>query len=363
MQQEQKRLKIAYICGYSEDAYGGVQTVVPQYLEHMAQVADVSILSIGTKKFESTEKYKVLLNEDAFWKQSFDLVVFHEVYYIPYHRIARKLIKKQIRYIVIPHGSLTREAQMQKTLLKKVFNLVWGNYFIKNASMIQFLSESERQRSSNFNIKKSEVIPNGIDNVKIVERKRNETEKKLKLLFIGRLSIYYKGLDLLLEACSTIREQMLRYNVQLDIYGTDFENGKVQLKKWVKEYQLESCVHIHDGIYGEEKHDILLSHDIFIQPSRSEGLPMGILEAMEYGLPVIVTPGTTFYDIVKEEDCGWSVQGTVQDIANCMSDIIEDKSGIKRMSLNAQMLVARKYTWEKIIDMTCACYSNVVNRL
>ena len=55
------------------------------------------------------------------------------------------------------------------------------------------------------------------------------------------------------------------------------------------EYKVGDIVKLHDPVFGEEKINTLLKSDIFIQLSRKEGLPLGILETMNAGLPVILT--------------------------------------------------------------------------
>jgi glycosyltransferase involved in cell wall biosynthesis len=124
-----------------------------------------------------------------------DLIVFHEVYYWQYIFISAQLRKLKIPYIIIPHGSLTDNAQKYKLLKKKIGNNFFFNKFINGAKAIQYLSKNELE-NSNFG-KMKFVGSNGVEiphNYKI-----NFNVDKIIITFIGRLNIYYKGLDLLLN--------------------------------------------------------------------------------------------------------------------------------------------------------------------
>ena len=51
---------------------------------------------------------------------------------------------------------------------------------------------------------------------------------------------------------------------------------------------------------GKSKEQVLLDADVFIQTSRTEGLPTAVLEAMSYKIPVLITKGTGLYDDIKK---------------------------------------------------------------
>jgi glycosyltransferase involved in cell wall biosynthesis len=348
-------MRIFYVCGYGKGVTGGVQTVVPEYIRNMSKVSEVNVLSLGGKIFDAEN---VIYNEEAFFKKTdmIDLVIFHEVYYIKFFYIAEKLYNKNIPYIVIPHGSLTSGAQTQKKWIKKLFNILWVDKFIRRAAAIQFLSETEYQNSSQFETAPI-IIPNGIRlNDNKPHKVYYDSEFGMKLVFIGRLSIFYKGLDLLLEACGKIKEIMRENGISLDIYGTDFEDGRKKLEDLAKSYGIEQIVHIQDGVFGEEKEHTLLEHDVFIQTSRSEGQPMGILESMEYGMPLIVTPGTTFAGIVDSKDCGWCVKENADSIADGIMCAYRDKRLWAGKGMRAALVLKEKYSWEVVSQMTIQEY-------
>ena len=72
----------------------------------------------------------------------------------------------------------------------------------------------------------------------------------------------------------------------------------------INDYGINGLVHLRREVEGSEKESVLIGSDVFIQTSRFEGMPMGILEAMSYGIPVLITEGTTLGEYVKEYNGG-----------------------------------------------------------
>lgn len=82
-------------------------------------------------------------------------------------------------------------------------------------------------------------------------------------------------------------------------------------------------------------------------PSRFEGLSMGLLEALSYGLPCLVTTGSNMREEIEKYDCGWGADNSVESIKNALLALIRDKDKLRIKSENARKL-AEKYNWEKI---------------
>lgn len=353
-------MKIMYICAYSPDVTGGVRSVVSQYLYYMSQVATVYVYSYSNLNFESGEGCYCQVRTEKALRETLgqiDIVVFHEVYYINYYRLAKILTKKNIPYIVIPHCSLTDGAQRQKRLIKCIVNKIWVNKFIMQAHRIQYLSEYERESSKAFRAE-SIIIPNGIPQAD-VGVKDYEEHNSVEFTFIGRFNIQQKGLDMLLDACALIRDEMAERNININIYGTDFEGGKKYLQSRIRAYGLENNVWLRNPVYGDKKCKALLESDIYILTSRFEGLPMGILEAMQMGLPILVTPGSGFGEVVKREECGWCAEFDKDSIAQVILSASEEKAKWALMSHNAIRVIRDCYAWERIAAITKEKYENL----
>src|SRR5690606_3541083 len=207
---------------------------------------------------------------------------------------------------------------------KLIGNLLFFNRFIKKATAIQYLTQKEYLNSGNKWNNKYIIIPNGINKKDKVKEKFNTDI--IKVIFIGRLHIYHKGLDLLVKACGKLRTELEKNNCKIFIYGPDREKSKSKLERLIKTYRLENILFIKEAIFDKEKEEKLLDSDFFILTSRFEGHPMGLIEALSYGLPCLVTSGTNMADEIEKADAGWTADVSVEGIVRALKLLLEEKN-------------------------------------
>ena len=95
-----------------------------------------------------------------------------------------------------------------------------------------------------------------------------------------------------------------------------------------------------------EKKQILQQADIFMQTSRTEGMSMGLLEALSYGKPCLVTEGTNLDMLIEEYDAGWGIATNANAIANAFEQMIFEREKWNEKSKNAKKLVETEFAWE-----------------
>ena len=143
------------------------------------------------------------------------------------------------------------------------------------------------------------------------------------------------------------------------MYGPDL-NGRFQhVTDLINEANVQDIVFLNHEVSGKQKEDILLDADIFIQTSRFEGMPMGILEAMSYGLPCLVTEGTTLSGIIAENECGWSAKTNIEDIAMKIKKAVTESEIFVDKGRNSQKIITKFFTWEKISDLAIDRYKKI----
>lgn len=272
------------------------------------------------------------------WKP--DIVIFHGVYFYSYAVCAKKLKKIGIPYVVQLHGALS-QYNMQKNRIKKSLAIfLFIKEFLKNAVSIIYLSKDEYLRSIVPNINKSfRIIPNGClaSNVSFYKKEVSVVE----IVFIGRIDYIGKGLDLLLESLYQIRDPIIPFHVSL--YGTGTSSDVKKLCAALE--KLSYWVSYMGEIYGNDKVEVLKRSDIFILTSRSEGMPMGILEALSYGLPCIVSPETNMANLIIDHEAGWRTELNSRDIVNTINIALREYSNNSiKYRMNAFSL-AKEFSW------------------
>lgn len=349
------RLVIIYHTNLSGSPSAGPTYSVPKQIKAQSEVDDVLwINSIDTRVpeweetglFHTSVEYGFKTLDDLpspFNKP--DVVVFESFYQPADVKLAKELHRKKTPYVIVPRGAMTGEAQHIKRIKKILGNLLIFNAFAKKAAGIQYLTKKEKDDSGIKWNKNAFVIPNGITIPK--KKKEGFTKEKITFSFIGRLALRHKGLDLLIDAIESSQSVLRKNNAEFNIYGPD-DSGSVEvLSNMIAKKRIDDLVTIRPGVHGEGKEEILLNTDVFVLTSRFEGHPMGLLEALSYGVPALVTTGTNMSEEVEEANAGWTANCTVDSVVTAITCILENSAELVKKSEKAIML-AKRYRWEKI---------------
>ena len=146
------------------------------------------------------------------------------------------------------------------------------------------------------------------------------------------------------------------HRCKVRIYGPDGAGERERLQKLIERKGLSELICVHREVWGAEKRAALLSADGFVQTSRSEGMSVGLLEALGHGLPCIVTEGTGLASLVSAYDAGWACETTVDGIAGALRKAILDRERFPEKSAGAVALIKGEVLWERISPETLAQY-------
>jgi len=196
-------------------------------------------------------------------------------------------------------------------------------------------------------------IPNGVAVAsQAVDGARSLRE--LRMVFVGRLH-EQKDLFTLIRAVVEI-ERMQPGTITLTLVGDGPLRSEID--ELVKSQGVDHCVRLVGSSSDVESH--LMASDVFVLPSRAEGLSNALLEAMASGVPVIASriPGNV--DVVDHERTGLLFEvGDEHALAECILAMV-DTSLRDRLARAARAEIAERYGLETIASRYVELYRDLV---
>ena len=286
---------------------------------------------------------------------SIDLVHRHGIWTDPQWAALQWQKRNEKPVVISPHGMLDPWAVGNSSWKKKLAGKLFANESLRRANCIHALCRSEVESIRAYGLKNPVAcIPNGIELPDAVERRERAGKNKKQLLFLGRIHPK-KGIAELLQAWNRL-SACRKTEWELLIAGWDDGSHEEGLKTATENMGLSGSVRFLGPKYGKEKDELLRSVDAFVLPSYSEGLPMSVLEAWAYGLPVLMTEfcnipeGFAAEAAIRIEPNKDSVAGGLEELCGASSDELET------MGAKGRALVEEKFTWGKIASDMNAVY-------
>jgi glycosyltransferase involved in cell wall biosynthesis len=200
----------------------------------------------------------------------------------------------------------------------------------------------------------------GVNN--IVYNKQLSREKyglPLNKLIIGCVAFHdsIKGVDLLLEAIAYIRVSYPELNDFLVCQiGSGTKEQTEKLKTLVNTLHIESSI-LWLGLQDNVP-ELLSAFDIYCQPSRSEGIPLSIMEASIAQLPVVATKVGGIPEVVKDGVTGFLVtKGNVKQLGDKLYALLINESDRKSMGRQAKLYSEKTFNIEFQVNKLLAYYS------
>jgi len=161
----------------------------------------------------------------------------------------------------------------------------------------------------------------------------------VRLFFHGRL-VYQKGLDLLLAALGRLPDA----DFELHLVGDGPQ--RPELEEAAATLGIGGRVIFHGWLHRPELARTLRGMDLFVFPSRDEGMPNAVLEAMASGLPVVASAIAGSEELVLPERTGLLVPPEDADaLAKALARLIADAPLRREMGAAGRERVERQYSW------------------
>lgn len=344
------------IVGSDLSVKGGITSVIDRFLRYKWNNIEIELLPTyieGSKGkrivffLKAIFKYvKKVINND------FDIAHIHMSYNGSFYRkyaivkVSNAFNKKVILHL---HGS---EFEVFYKKGNKLVKRLIVDIFEKSDTVI-VLGEKWNKVVKEIAPKSNVEIFNNA--VNIPRYKVKWSNDKINILFLGVL-IKRKGIYDLIEAIKILNENKIIKDKNLNFIIGGSGPEELSLKMKIDEYGLDYCIEMVGWVNSDLKDGLLKKSQVFILPSYNEGLPMAILEAMSYGIPVIATNVGSISEVVMDNKTGFLAEpGDIEKIANYIIDITNSKEEWEKQSKICKEIIYNKFNennyFNNIADM------------
>jgi glycosyltransferase involved in cell wall biosynthesis len=223
--------------------------------------------------------------------------------------------------------------------------IIWNN-----ADALVANSEGLRQLAMEFHDRNEiKIINNGVDTDRFYPKKDKTEADRINILFVSRL-IERKGLQFVIPKLKYIQD-----SVGKEIHLTIVGDGPYRdtLEKIAVENDCGSMVSFAGQKDKEELLAFYQAADIFILPSKKEGMPNVVLEAMASGLPIVMTPCEGSKELVTDN----GIVTSIDEFADNLIKVCSDRNMRISMGQNSLRNVENNFQWkskaEKYMKLIC----------
>jgi len=268
-------------------------------------------------------------------------------------------------YVVTPHGMLEPWIRARSSRLKGAVSSLYQNSFLRKAGGYHLLTDKERSDVAEFLTgQPARIIPNFAEPFASDGQKpgwwKPEFEGREIYLFLGRIH-EKKGIMELMDAWARLsgENEAFRSGSALVFCGWNDGIGGFEAKASALGQQFGNVLFAGPQ-YGPDKNRSMGTAKFFLLPSKSEGLPMAILEAWAAGKPAIMSPECNL-DIGFDRGAAFRTGYTAETIySSLVSAHNLSEEDWARAAENARALVAAEFSENSVRDGLLSLYNEAV---
>ncbi len=318
----------------------------------------VNALGEGRTSYRYSRSLRAWLREHI---AEFDCAIAHGIWQYHSFALARECRKTSTPYFVFPHGMLDPWFKRTYPLKhwKKWLYWPWADYrVLRDAAAVIFTSEEERilARQSFWLYRPKEAIsPLGVEappdsgpGAKLLfVAKFPEIEKTRMLLFLGRIHPK-KGCDMLIDA---LPRRAALDPITLVLAGPDQVGWTAPLRERLSRMDVSPRVIFAGMLEGALKRGAFENADAFVLPSHQENFGVSVVEALSYGVPVLISDKVNIWREIDADRSGYiepdDLAGTTRLIQRWLQTSPAER---ERMRANARRCFQQRFEIGRAAD-------------
>ncbi len=185
-----------------------------------------------------------------------------------------------------------------------------------------------------------------------------------RYLCVGRLDVYQKGLDVLLDAFGAVAGRGRETPPRLTLAGPDFRGGRALLERRAAELGIQDLVDFPGVLNGREVAAALRAADVYVQLSRFEGFSLSVVEALLAGKPSVLTrdTGPTSYPEIATLGHVRIVPLLAATAAQAMIETADRLPELRSIAWHSRAEVRQFFSWDRAASLHLAEYDRLRRR-
>jgi glycosyltransferase involved in cell wall biosynthesis len=239
---------------------------------------------------------------------------------------------------------------------------IWGTRWmlsqLKKADRLVALNRQVSEELVEIGVQPERIvhIPNGVEIEQIQRKADYQLDHAVTVTFLGRLHPQ-KGIDVLLSAFQRVRKESPQFSWQLKLIGTG--ERRSEFEAMARQLAIDPAVEFLGQV--DDPLPMLGQSDVFVLPSRSEGMSNALLEAMASGLPCIATDIAGNSEVIAQGVNGLLVQpDDHNDLATAMASLAMDQKLREKLGQEAVRTVEDKYSLDSVVDQYMTLYAGLL---
>jgi poly(glycerol-phosphate) alpha-glucosyltransferase len=292
----------------------------------------------------------------------YDVLHLHGLWNYPSYAASRWNREGSGKMVISPHGMLDPWALRNSGLKKRLAGWMYENANLRSAGAMRALCIAEAEAIAALGLKVPiAIIPNGVTLPDAADLQAPAGANRKTLLFLGRIHPK-KGIAELIKAWAIAVKQLpvLNDDWQLEIAGWDDGDHLPRLRTLAQESGLTNIA-FRGPLYGKAKDEALAGCDAFILPSRSEGMPMSVLEAWSYRKPVLMTAACNIPEGFAA-GAAFPVEHEPDALAASLMELLDQPEALAEAGRRGRQLVEEHFTWDRVTDQHAALFAWLAGR-
>lgn len=261
-------------------------------------------------------------------------------------------------YVFSPHSGYDPVSLERGRARKFVYRVLFERKMLEHAALLVALTDAELAQLRDVGATGPfAVIPNGVEPAPDdIDRRAFREEigvppDALLAVFVGRLDVHRKGLDVLVRGVADAP------GWHLAMVGPRFRDVE-RLEAMIAGLGVGDRIHLVGERHGRALHESMGAADVFALMSRWEGLPMALLEALSVATPAVVSPAVGRLVDVETAGAGWIAR------EGGLGPLLRSLQGERKQELaergRAAIAQSRRYDWRSVAERYESTYERAV---